>query len=190
MTLDRWHFSVLIPARDEEDLLPRCLESVLAAREALLDVASCDVVVAVDSSIDDTLAIAQRMLGNAGVAIQCTAGIVGVARASAAKVALQRRTQTPSRIWLANTDADCWVPPTWLTEQPESAEAGVQAIAGIVDVDSFAEHDECVSLQERGVSAECRESHNGYDRSTRRRLHIERRKIKRRTHKVAACNQL
>jgi hypothetical protein len=27
MTNDPWHVSVLIPARDEEDLLPRCLQS-------------------------------------------------------------------------------------------------------------------------------------------------------------------
>jgi len=144
MNMNRWHVSVLIPARDEEDLLPRCLESVLAAREALLDAATCDVVVAVDSSVDATFAVAQRLLGDVGVAIQCEAGIVGVARAAAANVALQRRTQAPSRIWLANTDADCWVPPTWLTQQLELADTGVHAIAGIVDVDSFAEHEEYV----------------------------------------------
>ncbi len=144
MTMEPWHVSVLIPARDEESLLPRCLESVLAAREAVLEAATCDVVVAVDSSRDATYSIARRMLHGAGVAIQCTAGVVGVARAAAANAALRRRTRAPSRVWLANTDADCWVPRTWLTEQLELAETGAQAVAGTVDVDSFAEHDECV----------------------------------------------
>jgi glycosyltransferase involved in cell wall biosynthesis len=141
MTAGQWHFSVLIPARDEEDLLPRCLESVLSAREALLPIATCDIVVAVDRSMDATFAIARSMLGNAGRVIRCEAGIVGVARASAARAALHGREQMASCTWLANTDADCWVPPTWLTDQLELAETGVQAVAGIVDVDSFAEHD-------------------------------------------------
>ena len=51
MITDPWHVSVLIPARDEEDLLPRCLESVLEARAALAGMATCDVIVAVDRSI-------------------------------------------------------------------------------------------------------------------------------------------
>ncbi len=145
MTTDPWHVSVLIPARDEEDLLPRCLQSVLEARLALRGNATCDVVVAVDRSMDATYAIAQRMLGSVGTVIRSKAGIVGVARATAARAALRRRKQRPSRVWLANTDADCLVPPNWLSDQLELAETGVEAIAGTIDVDSFAEHDACVS---------------------------------------------
>jgi glycosyltransferase involved in cell wall biosynthesis len=145
MTLDSWHFSVLIPARNEEDLLPRCLRSVIAAREALLSstphgVSSCDVVVAVDRSTDATFSIAQRMLGDLGVAIRCDAGMVGAARAEAARIALRGRKRMASRVWLANTDADCMVPTTWLTDQLDLADTGAQALAGVVDVDSFAEH--------------------------------------------------
>lgn len=132
--------SVLIPARDEEDLLPRCLESVLEARQSVLSMASCDVVVAVDSSKDGTYGIARKMLGNAGGVVRCDAGRVGYARAAAARAALRRGQRTPSRVWFANTDADCCVPVTWLTDQLELAQTGVQAIAGIVDVDSFHEH--------------------------------------------------
>lgn len=138
---DRWHVSVLIPARDEEELLPRCLLSVLQARESLGGAATCDVVVAVDSSKDATYAIAQRMVAGVGGVIKCEAGVVGFARAAAARVALHGRRQSPSRVWLANTDADCCVPATWLIDQLELAQSGVQAIAGIVDVDSFAEHE-------------------------------------------------
>jgi glycosyltransferase involved in cell wall biosynthesis len=145
MKKDQWHVSVLIPARDEEDLLPRCLESVLVAREALLGLATCDIVVAVDRSMDATFSIAQRMLREIGTVIRCDAGMVGMARASAASHALRRSLQMNSRTWLANTDADCWVPPNWLSDQIELAEVGFQAVAGIVDVDSFAEHDACVA---------------------------------------------
>jgi len=139
-----WHISVLIPARDEEDLLPRCLRSVLEARAALEGRATCDVIIAVDRSIDSSFEIAQTILDGAGSVIRSEAGIVGVARALAAKEALKRRTLGASTLWLANTDADCWVPRTWLTDQLEIAIAGIEAVAGTIDVDSFEEHDLCV----------------------------------------------
>jgi len=150
MITDPWHVSVLIPARDEQDLLPRCLESVLEARAALAGMATCDVIVAVDRSIDRTYAIAQTSLGQAGAVIRIDAGIVGTARAAAARLALRRKKRT-SRLWLANTDADCWVPSTWLTDQLRLAESGVEAVAGTVDVDSFAEHDLCVPQRFRST---------------------------------------
>ena len=62
-----WHISVLIPARDEEDLLPRCLRSVLEARAALEGRATCDVIIAVDRSIDSSFEIAQKRLGGGEV---------------------------------------------------------------------------------------------------------------------------
>lgn len=148
---DKWQISVLIPARDEEDLLPRCLESVFEAREALAAKATCDVVVVVDRSMDATFAVAQKMLGSAGVVLRSEAGVVGGARAIAAGVALRRQKLERSRVWLANTDADCWVPPEWLVEQLEFARNGAEAVAGIVDVDSFEEHDEQVSQRFRST---------------------------------------
>jgi glycosyltransferase involved in cell wall biosynthesis len=140
MIRNHWHASVLIPARDEAGLLPRCLDSVLEAREAIAAIATCDIVVAVDRSLDNTFAIAKNILGSAGTVIRTQAGIVGVARATAAKAVLRRAPQPPSRTWLANTDADCAVPSDWLLKQLELADTGIEAIAGIVDVDSFDEH--------------------------------------------------
>jgi cellulose synthase/poly-beta-1,6-N-acetylglucosamine synthase-like glycosyltransferase len=137
---DAWHISVLIPARDEEDLLPRCLRSVLEARSALPAGTSCDVIVAVDRSMDGSFEIARKMLSRVGTVIRCEAGVVGVARAMAATTALNRRKLEASRTWLANTDADCWVPRTWLKDQLEIADSGVEAVAGTIDVDSFEEH--------------------------------------------------
>jgi cellulose synthase/poly-beta-1,6-N-acetylglucosamine synthase-like glycosyltransferase len=151
MTKDLWHVSVLIPARDEEDLLPRCLESVLNARGALRGRGTCDVIVAVDRSMDSTFAIAQRMLRGVGSVIRIEAGIVGVARAMAARTALREREDSTSRTWLANTDADCCVPPQWLTDQLKFAESGAEAVAGVIDVDSFEEHDEMVPQRFRST---------------------------------------
>jgi hypothetical protein len=44
-------------------------------------------------------------------------------------------------LWLVNTDADCIVPPNWIVDQLRLAERGIEAIAGTISVDSFAEHE-------------------------------------------------
>ena len=134
------HIAVLIPARDEEELLPRCLESVVAATSMLPRTVSCDIVVAVDRSTDRTREIAEQMLRGYGEVVCCNAGIVGQARAHAARIALARYRGSPDLCWLANTDADCIVPNTWLIDQLSLAGDTVQAVAGTIDVDSFAEH--------------------------------------------------
>ncbi|RRA50208.1 glycosyltransferase family 2 protein [Acidipila sp. EB88] len=141
MSLQPWHVSVLIPARNEETLLPRCLRSVLRSAAALPPGTTFDVVVVVDSSTDATLQIAQQILGSAGAVVSTDCGVVGHARAIAAGVALSRYSGPLHRCWLANTDADCDVPETWLQRQLLIAGEHMDAIAGTVGVDSFAEHD-------------------------------------------------
>jgi glycosyltransferase involved in cell wall biosynthesis len=135
-----WHVCVLIPARNEERPLARCLRSVMAARLRLPPAVTCDVIVAVDSSTDSTWDVAQSMMSRCGAVVCTEVGVVGLARALAAQTALQRYVGSATRCWLANTDADCIVPDTWLTEQVCLADR-VEAVAGIVDVDTFDEHD-------------------------------------------------
>ena len=134
------HIAVLIPARNEEALLPRCLDSVLQAQAQLPAEVSCDIVVAVDCSTDRTLQIARTMLRGFGVATATRDGVVGVARAHAARLALARYDGPLKACWLANTDADCAVPEDWLLDQLLLANTGAHAVAGTVDVDSYAEH--------------------------------------------------
>ena len=135
-----WHVSVLIPARDEEQLLPRCLHSVLVARSMLDEFTTSDIVVVADSSSDRTAQIATAILGKQGKVLPATAGAAGVARLLAANYALSRTRKPFESWWLANTDADCIVPPAWLTDQLRLARAGIEAFAGTVSVDSFEEH--------------------------------------------------
>jgi hypothetical protein len=139
-----WHVAVLIPARDEQELLPRCLRSVQAARRRLPSGVSSDVVVVSDGSRDRTALVAQRVLRGSGVVKKARAGVVGCARALAAEAALLRCGAPLQQCWLANTDADCEVPERWLVDQLAIARRGVAAVAGTVDVDSFAEHDPVV----------------------------------------------
>jgi glycosyltransferase involved in cell wall biosynthesis len=108
-----------------------------------------DIVVAVDSSTDRTEEIAQQMLHGCGSVVCTRAGIVGWARALAARIALDRYDGERRRCWLANTDADSSVPASWLSEQLALAATNVEAIAGTVDVDSFDEHDSFVRLRFR-----------------------------------------
>ncbi|MBL7335209.1 glycosyltransferase, partial [Escherichia coli] len=63
----RWHIAVLIPARDEEALLPRCLRSIQRARLRLPESVSSDVVVVSDRSADQTRSCAERILQDSGV---------------------------------------------------------------------------------------------------------------------------
>ena len=135
------HMAVLVPARDEEALLPRCLRSVLAACEEARAVITTDIVVVSDGSQDRTHELATEMLRGMGTAVHSGAACVGSARRTAAEVALGRYPGESGAVWLANTDADCLVPADWLLHQLAAAEAGCCAVAGIVDVDSFAEHD-------------------------------------------------
>ena len=149
MIAPRWHVATLVPARDEEALLPRCLQSIQAARSLLPADVSSDLIVCVDTSDDRTFEIAERMIRQSGAVVNSTAGSVGIARTIAAATAIARSRCLPERCWLANTDADCVVPADWLLNQLHAAEHGFMAVAGIIGIDSFAEHDPSVEASFR-----------------------------------------
>lgn len=176
MSTHPWHIAILIPARDEEELLPRCLRSIDRARRYLSATASAvttgltpnlipnvttDVIVVSDCSTDRTEAVAashlqhpsqhpshlapsqlpgQHPSQHRGFVLSVAHACVGSARAEAAHAALARHPGPRHRIWLANTDADCEVPEDWLLQHLSIARSGTQAVAGIIDVDSFSEH--------------------------------------------------
>lgn len=126
--------AVVVPARDEESVLGRCLAAVHRARLSAtrLGVPGLTVVVA-DSCTDATAALARA----AGARVLETgAGTVGAARSAGIALALRALGGVPARrVWLACTDADSTVPPDWLVAQLRVARAGYDAAAGLVDVD-------------------------------------------------------
>ena len=146
-----WHFCILIPARNEEVLLARCLTSIVKACSRLPPSVTYDIVIAVDCSTDRTLEIARSMTAAIGAVVSTQAGVVGETRALAARVALERYAGPLNRCWLANTDADCIVPQNWLLDQLSFASADLDAFAGIVEVDTFEEHDPGVSERFRST---------------------------------------
>jgi glycosyltransferase involved in cell wall biosynthesis len=108
---------------------------------------SFDIILAADASTDRTMEIGEKILGNKGLVVNTSQGNVGCARKIAANTALKRfgTSKSLEQCWLANTDADCKVPSSWLIDQIEWANTGIQALAGIVKVDSFFEHAPWVS---------------------------------------------
>lgn len=115
--------AVIIPARDEEALIGRCLTSVLAAASAVE--AHVSVTVAADGCLDRTAEIARAFPGV--TVLELESSNVGAARAAAADFALRRGAE-----WLANTDADSVVPPNWLVDQLHHASRGVDVVVGTV----------------------------------------------------------
>ena len=122
---------VIVPAHDEQDLLPACLASVRRAAQALRGVPVHLVVVA-DACRDRTVRVARR--GGASV-VSIDARSAGAARAAGAREVLRRTGQLdPANVWLATTDADTLVPPNWLRQQVRHASQGWDAIVGTIQV--------------------------------------------------------
>jgi glycosyltransferase involved in cell wall biosynthesis len=110
--------TVVIPARDEEELIGRCLASV--TRAALP--CNARIILVADRCTDDTVAIARTFAGVEVVEID--AAVVGIARATGFALATSD--------WIATTDADTIVPAHWLIEQLELARAGADVVVGTV----------------------------------------------------------
>jgi glycosyltransferase involved in cell wall biosynthesis len=120
------HIGVVIPARDEEELIARCLRAVTRAADRVD--ARVTIVVAADGCLDRTVEIARSFAGV--TVLELESSNVGAARAAASNVALSLGVD-----WLANTDADSVVPDTWLHEQLLLESAGADVVIGTVRPD-------------------------------------------------------
>ncbi|MEO6397118.1 MAG: glycosyltransferase family 2 protein, partial [Tepidiformaceae bacterium] len=123
---------IVIPARNEAALLQRCLRSILRAADHAR--AECFVVLVDDGSSDGTAHIARAMLPlGTGFVLSVNRGNVGAARAAGVEHLLT--VGAAAHLWVACTDADTVVPKTWISGQLTHANAGADAVAGLVDVD-------------------------------------------------------
>ena len=132
------HMHVVVPANDEEELLPRTLRTLHDAVAELRRVRpriSARVTLVLDACTDGSreLVLRHRDVRPVEVAYRS----VGAARAHGVMVATAHVPgwQRGSH-WLANTDADCAVPRDWLVRQAILADAGVDLVTGTVEPDS------------------------------------------------------
>ncbi len=122
--------AVVIPAHNEEALLPACLKAVTrASYDPDLAGERVKVFVVLDACTDGSRSVAERF----GVEIiTADARNVGRARALGATAALAAGAR-----WLAFTDADSTVPPRWLSQQLSH---GSEVVCGIIRVEDWSEH--------------------------------------------------
>jgi glycosyltransferase involved in cell wall biosynthesis len=130
---------VVVPARDEAAHVAACLRSIdraagrWAGRRTI-------VVVAADRCRDATAAVARATVTRHVELVVLEGRWPGVsaARGAGVRAGLAVRGVDTASTWLANTDADCTVPASWLVDQLRHAATGADAVAGVVGLDAAA----------------------------------------------------
>ncbi|MGJ7439880.1 glycosyltransferase [Aquipuribacter sp. MA13-6] len=140
------HLGVLVPVRDEERLLGRCLRSLGSAADALRAArpgVHLTVVVVLDGCRDGSAEAARAATWSPDLPLPHLISTepvgVGAARRRGATHLLEQAGTgggRPGTTWIAGTDADSTVPPGWLLEQVRAAEAGFHARVGTVVLSS------------------------------------------------------
>ncbi|MCU1537717.1 MAG: glycosyltransferase family 2 protein [Humibacillus sp.] len=137
--------SVVVPARNEEALVGRCLDSLEAAVERLHltspDVA-VDLVVVLDACTDGTARVVEAHPGV--TVLEIDAARVGAARQAGIRLVVDREHVRAATghddvpdgdpavgHWVANTDADSTVPASWLLDQLAFARGGHDVVVGV-----------------------------------------------------------
>jgi GT2 family glycosyltransferase len=133
---------VVVPVRDEEELVGQCLDALEVAVDRVTaqpshspsgEALRVRTIVVLDRCVDGSAeVVAGRPWAETVVS---TAGRVGAARAFGVQVGLATHDVAPHQIWIATTDADSRVPPDWLTHQLDLARHGAQMFRGLVEPD-------------------------------------------------------
>jgi glycosyltransferase involved in cell wall biosynthesis len=126
---------IVVPARNEEKRLPRCLaaldDAIAAVEEELgADSPVISVAVVLDRCTDGSAGVVARWPG--WTALTSTAGSVGSARRAGVAHLLAGAAALPEHTWVATTDADSAVPRRWLAIQIALAAAGTGLVLGTV----------------------------------------------------------
>lgn len=133
--------TVVVPVRDEEELLGIALDHLRAAMDHVETGGRrrARLVVVLDACTDNSARIAEAVAGvDPRVRVIHTAvRAVGAARDLGVRTALAALPTTSlPRHWIANTDADTRVPANWLQVFADAADAGADALVGTVEPDA------------------------------------------------------
>lgn len=129
---------VVVPARDEEALLPAHLSSLAGAVDLLHRVrpgVAVSTTLVLDACTDGSADLARSAAGGHPWLDLLTVdvGCVGKARAAGVERArAMHRGIPPARVWVASTDADSVVPPDWLAHHVGVAADGAGLLTGTV----------------------------------------------------------
>ncbi|WP_311971775.1 glycosyltransferase [Pseudomonas baltica] len=122
--------AIIVPAHNEQDFISGCIESLIAAAaHPALDGEPVRIVIVMDACTDGT---AQVVSSYPVQALSVDFHNVGKSRAAGADAMLSQGAR-----WLAFTDADTLVPPSWLADQLDCA---TDAVCGTVKVDDWSLH--------------------------------------------------
>ncbi len=125
---------VIIPARNEEDLLADALAAATHAKEHLNGLGRTPpwvrIILVLDSCTDSSAAIAAMWPGVETIAVNYRS--VGAARRHGISHLLNTCDASAETVWIANTDADSRVPVDWLACQWELARAGAGLVLGTI----------------------------------------------------------
>ncbi|WP_111719930.1 glycosyltransferase [Homoserinimonas sp. OAct 916] len=124
--------AIVVPIRDEEELLPRCLAAISRAVENVPKSVKVSTMLVLDSCSDRSGAITEMWSFDT---LTVAANTVGCARAEGVSAVLARSRIGLDSFWIANTDADSAVPRDWLTHQLEIADAGAALVLGAIRPD-------------------------------------------------------
>jgi glycosyltransferase involved in cell wall biosynthesis len=134
--------AVVIPARNEEELVSRALHAVRRAAHYTQSelgggAPRIEIVLVADDCHDATARLAREVVGVQ--VYEIAASTVGAARATGIDHALASfvaAAGVPAKnVWIANTDADSVVPPHWISDQVRLARAGSDVMIGTVRPD-------------------------------------------------------
>jgi glycosyltransferase involved in cell wall biosynthesis len=133
---------VVVPAHDEEALLPDCLDALEVAMKRVA--APAIAVVVLDDCHDRSAAVVAGRRHFQTLSMK--ARNVGRARAAGFEMLLGWGCAIPpDELWLATTDADSTVPENWLEVQLRHADQGFEAVLGTVKVVDWTDRPEVVA---------------------------------------------
>jgi hypothetical protein len=126
---------VVVPARDEQRRIGRCMRALLVALRALPPSLDGSVCVVADRCRDDTAGLAGAVLGSGRVVVNHADRTIGEVRDLGCRHVLTMLSRLePAEVLLLCTDADSVVAPDWASEHVRMIDSGVHATAGTIEL--------------------------------------------------------
>ncbi len=140
---------IVLPVHNEEQLLPHALEAIARSAARLPRGVKCLTAIVLDACSDGSSHVAHQWAEDGWtLVVSCEASNVGVARQTGCEAILRTwECLDPEAIWLATTDADSQVPPSWLIAQLDARSEGADMWTGRVEIADWSNHRRSTSVR-------------------------------------------